>query len=142
MLKPVPKSNRPPSFHILVVVGLTICHVADLSRELSRGWKSLLHGPTATSGPFGASSGLALRGRCPITCTGTSLLSPVKHPCCCTFCHFVISNLAQAPLLSVDRQHHPALTTAAFPGCSSISSSANLEGTTVGPTACRVSWRV
>lgn len=122
-LCPTPIVHR--RFTSPVAVGLTICHapIFDEKQSLTR--------PTAASGPLGLSSGLAACLCGPIICTA-HLPSPVKRVLLCYILPFLHFQLPSAPLLSVDRRH-PAPTTA-FSGRSTISSSANAECTTVGPT--------
>jgi hypothetical protein len=125
-LCPTPIVHR--RFISAVTVGLTIghcCHAPIFDEETR---SSPLHAPrprlghsvTAPISQF-APAAQSLHGTPPFRPSNPYYILP--------FCRF---QLLPAPLLSVDRQH-PAPTTA-FSGRSIISSSANAEGTTVGPT--------
>jgi hypothetical protein len=131
LLAPVPNSNRPPSFHISRRRRADNLPCADLSSEAREAVPYTPHGHVwATRYKLRSRSSLLqpnhLRGAPPFR---------PSNPCyCVTFCRFVSFNYPQHRFYPmIVKTQHPAPTTA-FSGRSIISSSANLEGTTVGPT--------
>jgi hypothetical protein len=110
-----------------VAVGLTICHAPIFQAKHAK----QSHGHVwATRYKLRSRSSLLQ----PNHLHGVPPFRP-SNPCyCVTFCHFVSFNYPQHRFYPmIVKTQHPAPTTA-FSGRSIISSSADLEGTTVGPT--------